>query len=215
MKNRKEIKLDPNKYQSTDTIRMNLLLSSLYLTAFEILKLSIIEGTKDYFLDQDEITKNKEESLRNSWPKEMVDSFINTYKQQINRYENEIGVCIIDRDRLGLIPSCEWLMKEGVLNENDIHDVKAIRDHRNEIAHELPALLVSKGFDISIEHFTKIQLLIQKIDSFWARNDVIFDPKTWEEINLATIQDFELISSRVAMLSLITSSVIDYLNDSC
>jgi hypothetical protein len=209
----REIRFDLNKALDSDLLRLNLLLSSLYLTAFEILKMSIIEGTKDFLVDQDELTSDAVQSLGRNFQKELVDRFVEYYKEQVNKYESEIGVNIKNRDRFGLIPSCEWLVKQGVLSEEDFGYIKAIRDHRNEIAHELPTLLVSKGLDVDIGHFQKMRQLIHKVDVFWARNDLLFEPNTLDEVDITDISDEEIISGRVALLDLITNTVIEYLNE--
>lgn len=47
-----DIQVDPNKILTPDVLRTNLLLSSLYLTAFETLKMAIVEGVKDFFIFQ-------------------------------------------------------------------------------------------------------------------------------------------------------------------
>jgi hypothetical protein len=46
---------------------------------------------------------------------------------------------------LELIPSCKWLQKQGALAEEEVDEIGLIRDHRNEIAHELPGLLIGEG----------------------------------------------------------------------
>ena len=201
------------KSSNSDTIRINLLLSSLYLTAFELLKLAIIEGTKDFFVDQDEITVDQEQLMRGSLQDILVDRIIEGYEEQISRYKNEVGVRLNDRDRFGLISSCQWLQKKGVMSEKDIEDVKAFRDHRNEIAHELPNLLVCEGFDVNKDHFQRMRILIQNIDVFWARNDLLIDPTTGEEVDIYDFSDKEILSTRVMMLDLIIQTVLDYLNE--
>jgi hypothetical protein len=47
MSKKRDIKIDPSKFLSPVILRVNLILASLYISAYEILKTSIIECTKN------------------------------------------------------------------------------------------------------------------------------------------------------------------------
>jgi hypothetical protein len=211
--NRRETKIDGAKIFSPEILRANLLLSSLYLTSYEILKIAIIEGVKDFFIYQTPVSDDAEKELLNSVDPTLVERLREGYQKEVNEYEEAVGVSFDDRDKLGLIPSCKWLQKQGALSEEEVDEIRTIRDHRNEIAHELPALLIGEGFDIQVEHFQRIRTLIHKVDVFWARNDVMFDANTFDEVDIQDVSDDEIVSSRDAMLTLITNTVLDYLNE--
>ena len=207
------MRIDSAKLFTPEILRTNLLLASLYLTSYETLKIAIIEGVKDIFIYQEPITEDHEKDLLNFVDPTIVERFREGYQQEVGEYEKEVGVGIDDREKFGLIPSCKWLQKQGALSEEEVDEIKMIRDHRNEIAHELPGLLTGEGFDIQLEHFQRIRALIHKIDVFWARNDVMFDANTLDEVDIQDVADEEIISSRDAVLSLITNTVFDYLNE--
>jgi hypothetical protein len=211
--NRRETRIDGAKLFTPEILRTNLLLASLYLTSYETLKIAIIEGVKDFFIYQEPISDDDEKDLLHSLDPTVVEHFRESYQQEVSEYEKAVGIGIDDRDKWGLIPSCKWLQKQGVLSEEEVGEIKIIRDHRNEIAHELPGLLIGEGFDIRLEHFQRIRALIHKIDVFWARNDVMFDANTFDEIDIQAVTDDEIVSSRDAVLSLITNTVFDYLNE--
>lgn len=211
--NHQEIMIDPNKVLSPDVLRTNLLLSSLYLTAYEMLKMAIVEDIKDFFIFQSEITDDIEKEMLKSLQKELVERFRESYQNDVDTYENEVGISLDDRDKTGLIPSCKWLQKHGALSEADIDEIKVFRDHRNEIAHKLPTILVGEGFNIKVEYFQRMRALIHKIGVFWARNDLLFDPVTFDEIDLQDVSDEEIISGRGSLLELITNAVVEYLKE--
>jgi len=213
MKKSSDVQIDPEKIFSPAVLKTNLLLSSLYLTAFEILKMAIIEGVKDFFIIQTEVTDEVENEMLKSLQKDLVEQVKESYKGEVDSYEREIGIRIDDRDKLGLIPSCKWLQRQEVLSEININDIKGIRDHRNEIAHELPKILIGKGFDIKLEHFQKMSDLIHKVDVFWFRNDALFDVDTHDEVEIQDISDDKIISSRDSILALITNTVLEYLQE--
>jgi len=208
-----DIQIDLNKVLTPNIIRTNLLLSSLYLTAFETLKMAIVEGVKDFFILQTAVSDEAEKEMLKSLQKELVERFKESYQREVDEYEKEVGISIDDRDRLGLIPSCKWLQRQDVLSETEINEIKAMRDHRNEIAHELPKILIGKGFDIELEHFQKMRALIHKIDVFWLRNDLLFDANTLDEVDMQDVTDDEIVSGRDSMLALITNTVVEYLQE--
>lgn len=210
---RRETRIDGAKLFTPEILRTNLLLSSLYLTSFEILKIAIIEGVKDYFINQTPILDDDKRELLRSLDPTLVERFRESYKKEVNEYEKEIGISVDDRDKSGLIPSSKWLQRQDALSEEDVDEIRVIRDHRNEIAHELPTLLIGEGFDIQLEHFQRIRMMVHKIDVFWARNDILFDANTLDEVDMQDVSDLEIFSSRDAMLTLITNTVIDYLNE--
>ena len=208
-----DIQIDLNKVLTPNVLRTNLLLSSLYLTAFETLKMAIVEGVKDFFILQTAVSDEAEKEMLKSLQKELVERFKESYQRDVDEYEKEVGISIDDRDRLGLIPSCKWLQRQDVLSETEINEIKAMRDHRNEIAHELPKILIGKGFDIELEHFQRMRALIHKIDAFWLRNDLLLDANTLDEVDIQDITDDGIVSGRDSMLALITSTVVEYLQE--
>jgi hypothetical protein len=211
--NRKVTRIDSAKLFSAEILRTNLLLASLYLTSYEILKIAVIEGVKDFFVYQEPISDDDEKEMLKSLDPSLVERFRESYQEEVNEYETEVGINIYDRDRLGLFPSCKWLQKQGALSEEEVEEIRQIRDHRNEIAHELPELLVGEGFDIQLEPFQRIRKLLHKVDVFWVRNDVMFDANTFDEVDIQNVSGDEIVSSRDAILTLITNTVLDYLNE--
>ena len=148
--NRRETRIDGAKLFTPEILRTNLLLSSFYLTSYEILKVAIIEGVKDFFIYQTPITDDEEKELLKSVDPKLVERFRESYEKEVSEYEKEIGISIDDRDKLGLIPSCKWLQRQNALSEAEVDEIRKTKDHRNEIAHELPALLTGEGFNIQL-----------------------------------------------------------------
>jgi hypothetical protein len=215
MRKCKDTALDPKKFLDPGRIRINLLLSALYLTAFEILKHSIIEGTEDFFLDQDGAMTDEEaeqwkEILDETIYDEIVEGQRKQYERQVEEYKREINTTFDSRDQYGLIPSCRWLQKMGALDENEVDEIKKIRDHRNEIAHELPCLLIGEGFEVNLTHFEEIGKLLRKVDAFWARSTLLVGLETSYEVNIGKIPDEELFSGNIIVLNTIINTVIDY-----
>ncbi len=71
----------------------------------------------------------------------------------------------------------EWWVKGGQLTPSDISRIKEIKQHRNQIAHELPKLLVDPSFDISQPLFVDMQRYITVLGRFWGRVAMEGDPQ--------------------------------------
>lgn len=126
-----------------DFVAGTLTRAGLYLLAYELLKDSIIRRTREFF-----------------WIgfKDGKDIVNPKYTQILSKHKNP------------LIASCMWLEESGALSPNDIKTVIAIRDFRNDIAHELPSLLLDGTRDIHTEHVVQIHQLLAKIDRWWIIN---------------------------------------------
>jgi hypothetical protein len=207
----RETRLDTEKILDKERIRINLLLASLYLSAFEILKNSIIEGTYEFLVDEEEISDEE----ANKW-QEVLDPAVvlasqKRYREELREYERVVGVLPGQRDRLGLIPSCQWLQGMNVLTEDEVDEIRNIRDHRNEIAHELPDLLVGQGLEIDIDRFQRIRELLVKVDTFRARSTLLFEVGTLEEIDARDLK--AVMSGGALILEVIVDAVAQALGD--
>ncbi len=200
--------LDANKFLNPETMRINLLLSSLYLAAYEILKATIIEGVKKTVIYLPEPNENAILTLKGTMPADefqaIYDANITLYKKLIKEYERAVGVQFEQRDRFGLIPSCNWLKKEGILSEQDIETIRKIRNHRNHIAHELPSLLISKGFDVDLGYLEQIINILRKVEPFFARIDADIP---------ADVPDESIMSGGQLILDMVWNAVTEYLQE--
>ena len=100
----------------------------------------------------------------------------------------------------------------GLLDEGEVEEIKEIRNHRNEIAHELPSLLIGAGFEVNLMHFEQIGKLLRKVDAFWARSTLLINPETFDEVNIEDIPDEDILSGNVVVLGAIVNTVVDYFN---
>lgn len=183
-----------NRIFNPERLRMNLLLTSLYLTAFEVLTNTIIQRTDDFFV-----------SITNDFPHSPKEHQ-QLRARMTNEYKQEVGVKFSTPANHKLVPSCQWLQINGVLNAEDIDEIKEIRNHRNSLAHDLPELVLSDvDLVVNLEHFMRIRELVRKIQLFWIRIDMTIEGITED------VSD-EDISGGWSVLDLIISTVIDSLN---
>lgn len=203
--------IDEDKLLNPVTLRINLLVASLFILAFESMKATIIEGVKDVFVFDPEPDKEHILSLKEKFPEERYQEFyksyesnVLSYKEQVGEYEKELNIKLKKRDHYGLIPSCEWLKKEGVLTTQDIENLKKAREHRNQMAHELPALLVNKGSDIDFDHLEHVIIIYKKVDPFFSRIQADIP---------ADVPDDSIMSGGRIVLSLAWDTVLEYLQE--
>lgn len=126
-----------------DFVAGTLTRAGLYLLAYEVLKDSIIRRIREFY-----------------WIgfKDGKDTVSPKYTQILSKHKNP------------LVASCMWLEESGALSSNDIKTVLELRDFRNDIAHELPALLLDGKRDIHADHVVRIHQLLSKIDRWWIIN---------------------------------------------
>lgn len=180
-----------------ERLRTNLLLTSLYLTAFEVLMNSIIQHIDDFFVP---LTKDF------LGPPHLKKQHQRTRAKMTVKYKQEIGVKFSTPPNFKLVPSCQWLQKNGVLSAEEIEEIKKIRDHRHNLAHKLQELIFSDiELMVNLEYFMRMRELVRKIQLFWIRIDM--DIQGIDE----DISDEDL-SGGWSVLDLLISTMLDFLN---
>jgi hypothetical protein len=128
------------KFLNKEELKNNLLLASLYLTGYELLKNHIVIKLKDFFL----CGFNENGFIYSEDYKEVT-------KKHKKIYE----------------ASCMWLADMNAISQDDIIELQKIREHRDEIAHDLPKLLTERTTQININLLYKMKSYIDKIGNFW------------------------------------------------
>jgi len=181
---------DVDRLLDMEGIRRRLMQAGLFLAAYEVLKLAAIEGTRSHLVAAPEMTPERYQRLRESIGEKRAQEAQREYAASVARYEAETGVNDAERERVGLIPSCEWLSRTGALSDNDVLDIREVREHRNLLAHEIPHLLIRKGFEVNLRHLSRIRELVRRIDIFFIR----------AEAGLESITDDDIVPSRLLEL---------------
>ena len=200
--------LKPDKTIDFDKIQLNLILSSLYLSSFEILKSAIIDSVSSSFVylakpDMDYFLSLKDYLSEDEYA-ELCEMNIGSYQKQVDEYIHEVGGEYEKRKWLGLMPSCKWLEKVGVITQQDVDFVRKLREHRNSIAHELPKLITGENYAVNIDYLEETTKILKKVGTYIARldADIPYD-----------VPDKNIASGREILLSIIWESVVRYLND--
>ena len=137
-----------------------LISASLYVTAFELLKESIIGRIRSFYMvgfDADG---------------DVIDE----------KYET----VVLSRNKNPLLASLDWLSENDVIDENDRQAFERIRTTRNLLAHELPSMVMGGKDFQHVERFQELVALLKKIEVWWVVNMEIpvnpdFDGKEIDE----------------------------------
>jgi hypothetical protein len=120
------------------------------------------------------------------------------------KYETEV----LSLDKCKLIASTKWLIKSDALTENDLKKIRQIREHRNEIAHELQDIVFYHDRDIKIELIKPIRDLVFKIDSWWIKNVEIPIHNQVSSNQIPENEEIIALSGPVIILDIIIENVI-------
>lgn len=131
------------KFLNPQTFYRNFILSSLYITSYDLLKNSIISQIELFYT--------------NSWD--------SNGPHVGEEYKKEVLGLDLKKNKLNA--SVKWLKKHNAIDDNDIKVFEKITLHRNELAHETFKILTDSEKDINIDLFVEIKRLLKKVDQWF------------------------------------------------
>ena len=141
----KNIKDQWKRFLTPDILHTNLIIASVYISVYEILKKTIIERIRDFYWT--------------GWSVEGGDIID-------PKYETEVLL----KNRSPLYASLQWLKKNTAINDNDIDVFENVKKYRNEIAHGMNKMIM-EGLPSDIaERFSDMVNLLDKIEKWWIIN---------------------------------------------
>lgn len=169
-----------------DTLKSNLIQSSIYLASYEIFKNGTIDKLKDFFTSRWHMNENTGEL--EGIPSE-------SYKEKVlNLYpKDEFHAC------------CLWFKNLSALTDDDMMDIAIIRKHRNTIAHELPKFITGQGLSVSLKNLNSLISIQDKLDKWWIKEIEIptnpdYDADSYEDIDWNNV-----IGGNTILLSLLST----------
>lgn len=153
--------------------------AGLFLLAYELLRAAVVDGVKNFYLigfDEDGYTYAPE-------------------------YTDEV----LKLDKHPFAASLRWLVDSDAISDVDMDDIQAIREERNQVAHDAPQLLLQSGKIVSGQRVRDIERYVRKIDNYWGRVDaeIMLDPEQLEEVDMEGI-----VSNRAMILGYIVESLV-------
>jgi len=193
-------RFSPERFLDETTMRQNLILSSLYLFLFEVLKFAIMEDVKDSIMEDFEdsltLTASLEDATGEVTTREvMLEESERRQARAAAAYKNRLG----DLHKKKWKASCLFLEAIEVLDKQDVDDLGTIEAHRNEIAHELPRLLTAEDLDVNLRHLVCMREILGKIEAWQVSIEVAISPE---------LEGKEIRSSRIVVADHILSAAL-------
>lgn len=139
------------KCLDSNCLKQFLIISSLYISAYEILKDSIVKRIDDFFMVG--------AKCRNWDNKREYDEEMQPYRKK-------------HQDKK-LYASFEWLLENFAITDEDWQNYESLRKLRNRLAHEMMTCIVENIDDSTneiFENFKTMISLIKKIEIWWIKN---------------------------------------------
>lgn len=132
------------RFLKPENLKANLIILSLFITSYEILKDSIITRIRNFYtngFNEKGWIVNKE------------------YQTEVKSLNKSL-----------LYASLEWLKNMKAIDDNDIEEFNEIKKCRNELAHEI-VNFITRGSTINpLPLFPKMINLLDKIEKWWILN---------------------------------------------
>ncbi|MEZ4673909.1 MAG: hypothetical protein R2932_06650 [Caldilineaceae bacterium] len=170
-----------------ESLKNNIIVAAVYISAFEMLKDSIINRLVSMYVNSYDVDNGK-----------IVES-IDTVK-----YENEI--LSLNKRKSPVYASLEWLKQNNAITEDDVKKFDTMRECRNALAHELHKhILEGLNYDVP-SLLAEIVALLDKIETWWIRH---FDLAVWADANPHgdDIIDDEIVPGPIRLKMLIEISL--------
>lgn len=140
------------KLTNPKTLRENLMSASVYISAYEMCREFIVSKPKDFFTD--------------SWG--LVEESLS------DEYKDEVGAF----SKSPLKASLLWFKSLGAINDQDIEKIDLAREHRNEIAHNMPMFISDPQHEVNANIFNDLLEVTHKIGVYWVLNfEIAIDPE--------------------------------------
>ncbi|KVQ01070.1 hypothetical protein WJ95_27370 [Burkholderia ubonensis] len=129
----------------TPSVMQNRLISvSLYITAFELLKESVVGRIRDFY---------------NIGLCHGDDNVSDEYRENV-----------LARNKSALYASLDWLLEHKAIDDTDIGSFERIKLTRNKLAHELPSIVIGGENIDHVAIFQDLVTLLRKVEIWWVVN---------------------------------------------
>jgi len=132
-------------------IRANLIRAGLFLAGWEMLADEVQDKVRDFF-----------------------SAGVNEDRVLIYSKDYEAKVLALHKSRFEA--SLLWLIDAGALTEHEVECIRRLRAYRNEVAHELPKMLLEPGHDVDVARIREMKELVAVLGRFWGRIEIDIDP---------------------------------------
>lgn len=139
-----------------DRMALTLIRAGCFLSAYELIKSEVVDKVHSFF-----------------W---------NGFEDGTHQYDEvEYQRDVLSRDpKSKYRASCAWLVHMHALTADQVATLEEIHAHRQEIAHELPKLLVDPDFEVRADLLLAAVECVRALGVFWGSIEVQSDPY-WDD----------------------------------
>lgn len=157
-------------------LKSNLIATSLYLAAWELFRSSVIAHVSGFY------------SL--GWDGSPTPS--PEYQAQVS-----------SRDKREFRATMRWFKEQGAIVDADFEVADRARQHRNELAHDLPSFITRATHNVDTALMGELCELLRKIDLWWIRNIEIPTNPDFDDVDTDSIPDSEIHSGNMIFLGMV------------
>ena len=174
------------KFLNPKKLKDILIRASIYLSAYELLKTSIIDHLTGFFASEWKFNEKTGEI-------ETIQS--ESYKEKVRSLypKDDFHSC------------CLWFFDNKAIDKEDLDSIQKIRRHRNTIAHELPKFLGSINYEVDRSLLKKIIEIIRKVDTWWVKEVEVSTNPDFDHMNYDEINWDEVLSGNMIMINFLSS----------
>ncbi|WP_327427297.1 hypothetical protein [Streptomyces sp. NBC_01236] len=136
-----------------ESVATTLIHAGCFLSAYELIKPQIIDSVHGFF-----------------W------CGFKDGKHQYDEARYEQAVLSLHPTKNKYLASCSWLVDMQALTTEQVATLAEIRTHRNEIAHELPKLLVDPDFEVRTDLLADAVEVVRRLGVFWGSIEADTNP---------------------------------------
>lgn len=126
-------------------LRSRLMQAGLYLLAYELVRLAIVDEVKGFFCEE----------MDDDFRPVPSPEFINVVRG--GGIKSEYDGCI------------EWLIQAGVLSESHRADIERLRDERHRVAHKPLGLIVDPDFGLDVDLLHRAAEVLERVGRFFGQ----------------------------------------------
>ena len=124
-----------------DVVRASLFLATMFITAFEILKDSILDDVRGFY----------------------TNGFDENGPTVGHEYQSEV----LAKNRSLLYASLQWLRENDAISDEDLITFEKLKITRNQLAHKLFAVVIGQAESAHEAQFADLITLLSKIGKWW------------------------------------------------
>lgn len=132
------------RFLDPDVVKPSLFMATMFITTFEILKNSIVDRIRDFYLI--------------GWSKEG------------NTVSPEYADKVLSRNKSSVYASLNWLLENQAIDESDLATFELLKKTRNLLAHRLFEVVTGQAESPHQQQFTVLVALLRKIEVWWVVN---------------------------------------------